>query len=346
MSSDAGEHVVAGGDGHEAAGVRAGVHVEQEDGDRAGDADESAGAAHRHRDHGLVAARVDDDVLRSAHVRVVVDDRVGDEVDQTDGHARADADGAAREHRRDEQQVELVAGRDDDGLVAVRRAGVLVDLRAVADARLRRRGDHVDGAADRDACGARDRSARADRRDVVAVRRSDGDAVEAARDAGADLARTKRRRVAGRLLALLHDAVRPAGRGRLRQLDHDRRARLSVGLALREPEAAGVAGVADDVVGAAVLEAADRRAAAGAVDDRVTGGERRRVDRVRQLDLVGPVVTAPARLGLNRLPLSLATPAWSAGTRRCDSPAPPESAIGEPPLVRDSCTCVGETTWT
>ena len=96
-----------------------------------------------------------------------------------------------------------------------------------------------------------------------------------------DRCRAERGGVRRRHLALLHDAVRAPGR--LRLVERDRAAALARGELERLRVAAAVLAVADEVVRPAVDEAADRSAAARAVDDRVAAAQ---AERVRQRDAV------------------------------------------------------------
>ena len=62
----------------------------------------------------------------------------------------------------------------------------------------------------------------------------------------------------------------------------------------------------------------------------------------------GSVIVSPltSACGSNRGASSCSGAAFCVETRRCDSPVPGVSAIGAPPFVSESCTSVGETTWT
>jgi len=60
------------------------------------------------------------------------------------------------------------------------------------------------------------------------------------------------------------------------------------------------------------------------------------------------VIVSPltAVCGSKRGASSCGTPAFSIDCSRCDSPVPFVSASAGPPFVSESCTSVGETTWT
>ncbi len=175
------------------------------------DADRAAAAGDRDRIDRIGLSRRDDDVVRRPDGRRVVDERVGVQVEDSDIDARPDARAAAdRERRRGEDLVVLVAGRDDD-VRARGRAAVVVDVRVLADRRVRVDRDDVDGARDADAGLAADRGRDADRCERVAVRRAHCDTVDELRARG-DRLRAFLRRVGGRRLARLDEAVRAAGR--------------------------------------------------------------------------------------------------------------------------------------
>src|SRR5437773_880997 len=353
------EHVVAGVDRHavrrRVAGVRdiflidrgrldpvaeAGVRVQvhQGHGERAGDADLTTGRAGDDGDDAVLRGRGDRDVLRGVHDRAAADVRVGEDLDQVDARADADAGGAADGDRRgDAELVVAVAGRDEHRLLGIRArhvrgaGGTAVDLGVRADVRLGPDRDHVDGAADVHRDRARDAGGHADRRDVVAVRRRDAHAAEG----GAvrrDGARAALARVTGRVRSVRDQAVAAAGRaaGERDVLRQERTVRAVVvvaragragvrgrsvptdRVALRrgETHVLRVRRVVDDrVVRLTVGQAADRRAAAGAVDDLRAADDRRRrrvaagraARRVRQVQRVADAVDVrvePRRLVL------------------------------------------------
>ena len=130
---------------------RGGVIVDAEHVDRAADADHAGRDAEADHYDVFLAARLDHDVVERVDRRMTADVGVGGVADDIDAHGRRHPDRARRERAGQRQVIEIVAGADQDRLAAVRRGGIAVDNRVVADIGLGGRVDHVDPRRDRDA---------------------------------------------------------------------------------------------------------------------------------------------------------------------------------------------------